>query len=169
MAVRFWSKVDRSGGPDACWPWMAGMFSTGYGAFKVEGRTVKASRMAYELAYGPLGSRQALHHCDNPPCCNPRHLYGGTVQDNVRDRDSRGRRAVGDTVPYENRARGSRHPDARLTESQVSDIRWALGRGSGYGALAVRYGVSKGAIAFIARNRTWKHVPWPKEDRSDAA
>jgi hypothetical protein len=51
-AARFWSKVDRSGGPDACWPWTAGMFSTGYGAFKVDGRTLKASRMAYELSHG---------------------------------------------------------------------------------------------------------------------
>jgi hypothetical protein len=166
-AARFWSKVDRSGGPDACWPWTAGMFSTGYGAFKVDGRTLKASRMAYELSHGPLGLLQALHHCDNPPCCNPRHLYAGTVQDNVRDRDARGRRPTGDQVPYENRARGSRHPDAALNETQVAQIRSELQRGCSYANLADRYGVSKGAIAFIARNRTWKHVPWPNGDRDD--
>jgi hypothetical protein len=115
----------------------------------------------------PLGLLQALHHCDNPPCCNPRHLYAGTVQDNVRDRDARGRRPTGDQVPYENRARGSRHPDAALNETQVAQIRSELQRGCSYANLADRYGVSKGAIAFIARNRTWKHVPWPNGDRDD--
>lgn len=90
---RFWSKVDRSGGPDACHPWMTYRTPTGYGRFgPTSGKSVRAHRVAWELTHGPIPSGlQVLHRCDNPSCCNVRHLWLGTIAQNVADRDAKGR------------------------------------------------------------------------------
>lgn len=90
---RFWAKVDTSGGPDACWPWTGSRYAKGYGSFRVtHDRAVTASRFAYELANGPLADGMfALHSCDNPPCCNARHLRAGTAEENTAEMVSKGR------------------------------------------------------------------------------
>jgi hypothetical protein len=89
----FWSRVDRSGGVNACWPWQ-GFFTQGgygkvyrYGSGRANPKHTLAHRMAYEYAMDaqpPLG-KLVLHHCDNPACCNPRHLWIGTQSDNLND------------------------------------------------------------------------------------
>lgn len=69
--LRFWAKVNRSGGPDACWEWTASTKSSGYGGFWVGGRVLRSHRVAYEIANGPIPEGAVVcHHCDNPPCCN---------------------------------------------------------------------------------------------------
>jgi HNH endonuclease len=94
LAERFWAKVDRSAGPDGCWPWTGARFWFGHGAIKIDGRPWGAHRIAWELTNGPIpDGLQANHRCDNPPCCNPAHLFLGTQLDNVRDMDAKGRRA----------------------------------------------------------------------------
>lgn len=88
----FWSNVDRSGGPDACWPWLRFRLANGYGRVAGPNHSmVYAHRMALELSLGrPIATgKMSCHTCDNPPCCNPTHLYEGTAVDNVRDRDAR--------------------------------------------------------------------------------
>src|ERR1035437_6125251 len=77
----FWSKVDRLGGPDACWPWMGARDQDGYGLFRppkaTRRPTQRAHRFALELKLGrPLAPGMQARHavCDNPPCCNPAHL-----------------------------------------------------------------------------------------------
>lgn len=88
---RFWSKVQK-GGPDECWEWQAGRHKFGHGKFRLPTGHIGSHRMAWQLTYGPIPPGMwVLHHCDNPPCCNPRHLYLGTAQDNTRDREVRGR------------------------------------------------------------------------------
>lgn len=86
--------VDRSGGLFACWPWQGNRDENGYGRMRVAGRMVRTHRRALELALGrPIRAGYgALHHCDNPPCCNPTHLYEGTPADNVHDAIARGRK-----------------------------------------------------------------------------
>lgn len=100
LAERFWAKVDRSAGPDGCWPWLAGRNHQGYGRFRIGGRgspTAHAHRVAWEVANGAIpAGLLACHQCDNPPCCNPSHLFLGTTPDNVADRDSKGRTASGE-------------------------------------------------------------------------
>jgi hypothetical protein len=90
---RFWSKVDQSSGD--CWTWTAATYQ-GYGRFQVGGpkgnRTVAAHRMAWELTHGPIPDKlHVLHHCDNPPCCRPEHLFLGTIRDNNADAQAKDR------------------------------------------------------------------------------
>lgn len=95
--LRFWKKVDRSAGWDACWPWLGSRNQAGYGRFKTWRceskpwsavcKSEPATRIAWEYATGesvPLGML-LCHHCDNPPCCNPLHLFVGTHKDNTQD------------------------------------------------------------------------------------
>jgi hypothetical protein len=95
--VRFLSHVDRSGGLDACHPWAAGTNANGYGSFKVGGKTVTASRwwmeQCLDRALDPVAEK-VLHACDNPPCCNERHLLVGTQARNARDMVERGRQVL---------------------------------------------------------------------------
>ena len=94
---RFWAKVDRSGGPDACWIWTGGRKGRGYGEFYKDHRLLGAHRVAWELAIGPIpNGLDCLHSCDNPPCCNPAHLFLGTQADNNADMVAKGRDARGD-------------------------------------------------------------------------
>ncbi|MBN9687145.1 MULTISPECIES: HNH endonuclease signature motif containing protein [unclassified Corallococcus] len=93
MADRFWAKVDRTNA-SGCWEWQgARLKSGGYGAFRIGDKTVRASRLAWELTHGPVPEGLIVRHlaCDNPPCCNPAHLALGTMQDNVDDKDRKGR------------------------------------------------------------------------------
>jgi HNH endonuclease len=83
---RFMEKLDTSGGLFACWPWRGVITNTGYGKFNLDGRMVLAHRVAYTLLVGPIGvGLEVCHACDNPPCCNPAHLWTGTPTDNRRD------------------------------------------------------------------------------------
>jgi len=89
----FWSKVDRSAGPDACWPWLASCVRGGYGGLRLRPfGSFLAHRVAYQLTYGDLSADLLVcHKCDNPPCCNPACLFQGTYLENIRDAVSKGR------------------------------------------------------------------------------
>jgi hypothetical protein len=149
VLARFWAKVDVRG-PDDCWIWH-GTTADGYGVFwdvANRGRLhyVRAHRYAFATAYGYAPS-QANHHCDVPLCCNPRHLYDGSTQDNTADRVRRGRSAT-----------GARNGNARLTEDDVRSIRLLLRSGTQGKVLAQRYHVNPKTITLIRRGRTWRHV-----------
>jgi hypothetical protein len=87
VAVRFWKKVDRSAGPDACWPWLSAITRGGYGLFTIStGNQIYAHRMAYQLTKGPIPDLLlATHECDNRVCCNPSHIIPGTARKNALD------------------------------------------------------------------------------------
>lgn len=92
LEERFWVKVDKSAGPDACWPWTGGIGSAGYGIFEYSSHhATSASRVAFFLTYGAWPEPMVLHSCDYRPCCNPTHLRAGTAVENERDKWERGR------------------------------------------------------------------------------
>ena len=93
--ARFWEKVDKSG---ECWLWRGSISvkSLGYGVFHVGNHsTVIAHRYSWELANGPIpkddGEWCVCHHCDNPKCVRPEHLFLGRDQDNHDDMVRKGR------------------------------------------------------------------------------
>lgn len=90
---RFWAKVNR-GGPDDCWEYQAKRDRGGYGRFWLDGKTRGAHVVAWLFTRGPVPAGLCvLHRCDNPPCCNPTHLFVGTFGDNNADRAAKGRSA----------------------------------------------------------------------------
>lgn len=151
----FWAKVDRSGGPEACWPWTAGL-SKGYGEVSSD-PPLQAHRVAFALATGTVQPKgmHICHSCDNPPCCNPAHLWLGTPGQNARDAIRKGRRC------YDAAPRGSSHGNAKLSEAEVAAILRAVASGETHKALGRRFGVSRVTVQDIARGRTWRHVPRP--------
>jgi hypothetical protein len=150
VAARFWAKMDTSGGPEACWPWTGSVNVKGYGRVRRDGVLSTTHRTAWELSYGgpiPAGL-SVCHTCDNPPCCNPAHLFLGTNAENTADMVAKGRQVKGEEV---NRA--------RLTEWQVRQARarYALG-GVSVRALAAELGINRETLRSLLRGLTWRHV-----------
>lgn len=149
IAARFWAKVDIQG-PDACWRWLGARKRTGYGNVGGPGgHTMLAHRVAWELTHGPIPvGAFVCHRCDNPPCCNPAHLFIGSPADNMADKAKKGR------SPH-----GEQHSGARLTESDIRAIRaaWAEG-GMSQSAIARRFSTSQTTVSLVVRGRLWAHV-----------
>jgi len=151
------------GGPDECWPWLAARKEKGYGQFAWQGRNVKAHRLAYELAVGPIPPGPGYHGmcvchtCDNPGCCNPSHLFIGTVQDNLRDMRQKGRGFI--PAPTGGGPIGERSGTCKLTDEDVREIR--ASRGYLRRELAAIYGVSAPHISNILNGNTRRHETPP--------
>jgi hypothetical protein len=167
VAERFWGKVDRSAGPDSCWPWLGARNAQGYGRVSVNRRNRQAHRVAFELAGGTLDRGQvACHRCDNPPCCNPTHVFAGTHGDNSADMVAKGRSTAGDRNPSrlypERQVRGEQQHSAKLSDESVLALRqrWAMG-GLTKRGLAREIGLSETALRRLLGGRTWAHVGGP--------
>lgn len=127
---RYQAMVDRRG-PDECWPWRGKPHSDGYGRVRWAGRPTYAHRVSFEIANGPIpDGLRVLHHCDNPPCVNPTHLFLGTDADNQRDKWNKGRA----------------HLTAKLTATDLARVAHLRAIGWRTDAIAVRYGVSRRTV-----------------------
>lgn len=143
QVARFWSHVKWQYG-DRCWIWQAGN-CRGYGHFYLSGRTFKASRIAYYLQTGiDPGDKQICHTCDNPFCCNPKHLWIGTSKDNNQDKTKKGRQA-----------REEKHGRSKLTTSDILIIKSASDNTV---VLAKQFGVGNAIIGKIQRGILWPDV-----------
>ena len=169
-----WKRIVKS---PTCWEWTGALRGKlGYGHLSVQGRLYAAHRLAWELTNGPIpASMNVLHHCDNPRCCRPDHLFLGTQRDNYLDMQQKGRevKSRGDkhwTRLYPERAktliakchalprRGEQHPRAKLTATQVLAIRKRRAAGEQLKPLAAEYGVTFSVIHHIAKRLSWKHL-----------
>ena len=160
----FWSNVRKL--KNGCWEWTGSRHKRGgYGMLhgqRPDGRDcfVKCHHVAWELVNGEISDGLwVLHDCDNPPCCNPTHLFLGTQFDNMADCTAKGRHGL-QSHP-ERAARGEENAAAKLTEEQVRQIRarYVKGKiGCGSTTLAKEFGVSKSAVKRILNRKQWAHV-----------
>lgn len=149
VPTRFWRAVEMGTAPSDCWQWLLALDRDGYG--HLGGR--KAHRVSWELHNGPIPEGLFVcHHCDNPPCVNPAHLFLGTSADNTHDMISKGRNR------YITR-NGTDNSYAKLTDAQVISIRqrWTQGERN-QRAIGQEYGVFHSTIGRIISGKTWKHL-----------
>lgn len=141
--------IDTSSG---CWLWTRTCNNKGYGTMTVNKKTVLSHRISFEVFNRRLLDRTlVLHRCDNPPCCNPNHLFSGTHQDNVLDAIKKGRLFRLPPISFT----GSSNPMSKLIEKDVKEIRTRLSSGEFQESIAKDYGVSKSLISAIATGRLW--------------
>jgi hypothetical protein len=158
-AEKFWQRVE-IGSDNQCWPWLGyrsyGRRGGGYGRLDFQTQKgVYAHRVAYILANRaniPLKARAELilHRCDNPRCCNPKHLFLGTHLENMADMRSKRR---------SRRYKSTESPRAKLTAEDVFWIRMAKKYGATKRALALLYDVSTATISGAVYGRHYRDVP----------
>jgi hypothetical protein len=146
---RFWTRLVF--GMSDCWIWLGGLSHLGYG---VTGARIQGERTAHRASYRlfngkiPIGLH-VMHSCDVRCCVNPEHLSLGTHLENMRDMAAKGRGRAPMLM-------GERNPMARLSATQVAEIRRLKGEGVSQLRLARLLGVSPMTISRIIRGETWK-------------
>ena len=144
---KLWRNVDVK--PGQCWNWIAGKTKAGYGLGVFARERFYAHRYSWELANEqpiPEGLF-VLHKCDNPACVNPDHLFIGTQADNMADKARKGRQTRGET-----------HGKAKLTDTDVVEIRAARQGGESCRSIARRTGMSHQQISCVTRGKSWSHI-----------
>ncbi len=140
----FWSRVKKG---DECWEWTARLTASGYGRLRWAGEWMFAHRLSYQLTFGQIEPGMCIcHHCDNPKCVRPDHLFMGTHKDNAQDkvRKGRQRRIVGNW---------------KVTPDQVRNIRdLAAVGGITFQQIGARFGVSRSAVWLMVHRKTWGSV-----------
>lgn len=138
MPRNFWDRVDKTG---ECWLWTGARARKDYGAVRFQGRQQPAHRVAWQLTFGPIpGGLFVLHHCDNPPCVRPDHLFLGTQADNMADKVAKGRQA--------------RLGRRKLAPIDVVAIRW-LGSRLPQRTVARMYQIDQSQVSRIATGKRW--------------
>lgn len=146
--IRFWSHVDKSG---ECWVWTARKTTKGYGHFSYGGKNRRAHRFAWLITKGHIPNGLFVcHHCDNPSCVRPSHLFLGTHTDNMRDCAKKGRIKSTLIKPYLRKV-------SAFTWDIVCDIRrrYEEGRAT-QGQLSRELGISKSTIRGVLYYKSWR-------------
>ena len=148
LAERFWKKVKKT---KDCWLWTGATTSWGYGTIGrgKTGTNAPAHRVSWELHHGPIPDGLCiLHHCDNPSCVRPDHLFLGTLKDNTQDMLKKGRHRV---------PRGEAKTNAKLTWEIVANIRLFYAQENvTLAQLAEQHHVSGTTIFHIVHNKKWR-------------
>lgn len=145
LAERFWAKVKIA---DGCWEWR-GSLNRGRGVIAIDGQPQFAARVSWEMHNGPIPrSLKVCHHCDNPKCVRPEHLFLGTQRDNIQDARAKGRLKINRTY------RPDKSATAKLSWKIVREIR--TNTIDTLVVLAARYGVCIAAVGNVKNGKTWK-------------
>lgn len=138
-------RTDKSGGAEACWPFVGALNDRGYGIICIGHQKMRrAHRVAYEVHVGPLRDDQVVMHlCDNPRCVNPAHLRAGTQRENMEDARAKGR------------AQSIAPPTPRLSHDQVRAIREDV---RPYRTIAREYGITHGYVANLKSRHSRREV-----------
>lgn len=147
---RFLSFVIKGPG---CWSWSGGKYVAGYGKFSYMGKDITAHRYSWIMYFGPIPDGMCvLHKCDNRECTNPDHLFLGSHQDNMADKDRKGRG---------NYPAGERVAASKLVAGDIREIRRLRTLDSDHWTherLGEMFGVSQSNISYILSGKTWSHV-----------
>lgn len=123
----FWNRVS-VGAVDECWEWTGARTSYGYGSVGYQRKSWLAHRLALYLTTNQ-SPESVCHTCDNPPCCNPNHLFGGTRKDNNEDRHAKGRSRGGANAGPANGMWGKKKAEvvaaAKKRRSEQANVRAA--------------------------------------------
>ena len=160
--TRFWRKVDKDGPlhpilKTKCWLWTGAILKCrngGYGILTVEGHNnFLAHRFSYQIHIGSIPTGlNVCHHCDNPACVRPSHLFVGDNRANAEDRDAKGRQVV---------RHGEEFTHSKLTDKAVRFIREnyiPCHPVFGSRAMARKFGVSSTVVKWVRQGKIWKHV-----------
>jgi hypothetical protein len=162
---RFWNNIDKNGRINEsipeykhlsqCWSWVGAKNRYGYGVFGVDGKIIGAHRFSFWLHNPSFDINDTklcvLHKCDNPECCEHAHLFLGSMGDNMRDKEEKGRGR---------QPKGEKNGRAKLTETQIREIRekYENEKKITYQKIADEYGVTQTTIGDIINNKRWNHI-----------
>lgn len=139
-----------------CWEWNRSRNTRrgGYGQKTVNYKVHSSHRLSYLIFNGDIpGDMLVCHKCDNPPCCNPDHLFLGTHKDNAVDAWGKGRMPLPSYIP-----RGNAVWSSKLTESDVLTIFEKLTKGVPSIEIQNEYNISRQTVYKIGKKLTWKHL-----------
>lgn len=164
LEQRFWEKVVKLNGDDACWIWIGA--ADVYGYTSVEGTQQLAHRVSWEVHFGPPGDLFVLHRCDTPLCVRPSHLFLGTQADNIADRTQKKRHASGETHGSRTRPdrvpQGERHGMSKLTDVEVHALRVEYANGGvSQPQLARKYELAQATVSSILLGKTRRAAGGP--------
>ena len=157
MEERFWDKVNKQTKMD-CWEWIGAINSGGYGSFDTGEEITNAHRVAWEMVYGEIPKHDSYHGmcichiCDNKLCVNPKHLFIGTHEDNMKDMSKKGR-------CKQREQRGENSHFSKLCNEEVLKIRQLYSEGNyTMTAIAEIYNVSRPTIGEIVNCKSWNNL-----------
>ena len=146
---KFWSRVNIRQKSE-CWEWKAYKMKKGYGVVWFRGKYWYTHRLAYFLHTQKNIRNHICHSCDNPACCNPNHLWEGTHQQNMQDRNKKGRCS---------KPIGEKSWNALFTSKEVLAMRKLRKDGLSYREIMNRFEIKHGTLKAILLRKSWAHLP----------